>query len=337
VICGWKDNHDKRNNKPTTERQNKTKMGAVISMFSDPKSSASVDFEIDFPNVAPSGQEQEIWDQVNTVVSKGADVLAKLSEYKGCGEEIRQAISQPTEENEEKAWTAILPAVDQLKDFYDYSSEISSQAFIILITELCKEDPKVSISTHQAWAKQLAQVFDFVIRFDDLKMVNPAIQNDFSYYRRALNRMKLKKGSGADLKIKDELANRMSLFFAYPTPMMNSIIAESGQKFSQDQVTQVTKALGVMAMVCQQMVKPDGAPESNLFCMRCMVGSVILYDHLHPQGVFRRGPDIDIKACINTVKESDSEEKVALQNVLRFTNMHLNDPQTPPTIKQLLE
>ena len=50
-------------------------------------------------------------------------------------------------------------------------------------------------------------------------MVNPAIQNDFSYYRRSLSRMKL-NNKGGDIKIKDELANRMSLFFAYPTPMM---------------------------------------------------------------------------------------------------------------------
>ena len=45
---------------------------------------------------------------------------------------LPQAISQPTEENEEKAWTAILPAVDQLKEFYDYSSELSSQVLFFL-------------------------------------------------------------------------------------------------------------------------------------------------------------------------------------------------------------
>ena len=33
-----------------------------------------------------------------------------------------------------------------------------------------------------------------------------------------------------------------------------------------------------------------------------MVGCIILYDHLHPNGVFRRGPDVDIKSCITTVK-----------------------------------
>lgn len=113
----------------------------------------------------------------------------------------------------------------------------------------------------QALAKQLADVFDFVLRFDDSKvystpiiiylisspptrgvnvnnqpanhhhpqMVNPAIQNDFSYYRRTLNRMKLSK-KDANIKIRDELANRMSLFFAYPTPMMK-VLSETTAKF----------------------------------------------------------------------------------------------------------
>jgi hypothetical protein len=65
-------------------------------------------------------------------------------------------------------------------------------------------------------AKQLADILDFVLRFDDAKMINPAIQNDFSYYRRSLSKQKNK----VEVKIKDELANRMSLFFAYPTPML---------------------------------------------------------------------------------------------------------------------
>lgn len=52
-------------------------------------------------------------------------------------------------------------------------------------------------------------------------MSKPDIQNDFSYYRRSLSRMISKN---VVLSVKDELANKMSLFFAYPTPMLNAII-----------------------------------------------------------------------------------------------------------------
>lgn len=37
---------------------------------------------------------------------------------------ILQAITNPSPETEEAAWNAILPAVDQLKEFYDFSNEL---------------------------------------------------------------------------------------------------------------------------------------------------------------------------------------------------------------------
>jgi hypothetical protein len=61
-------------------------------------------------------------------------------------------------------------------------------------------------------------------------MSNPSIQNDFSYYRRTVSRMKsgmvilnLKK-SKADAVVSDDLANKMSLFFAHATPFTKSLI-----------------------------------------------------------------------------------------------------------------
>lgn len=87
-------------------------------------------------------------------------------------------------------------------------------------------------------------------------MVNPAIQNDFSYYRRTLNRMKMSK-KDLNIKIRDELANRMSLFFAYPTPMMK-VLSETTAKFLQSETSvpreNVKQALATMANVCADMV-----------------------------------------------------------------------------------
>ena len=74
-----------------------------------------------------------------------------------------------------QAWQAVLPAVEQLKEFYDFSQELE-QCFPKLLTALCQDDPKTNLEKRQALAKQFADVFDFVLRFDDLKMLNPAIQ-----------------------------------------------------------------------------------------------------------------------------------------------------------------
>ena len=57
-------------------------------------------------------------------------------------------------------------------------------------------------------------------------MNNPAIQNDFSYYRRTKNRKKMEDQDvmiNGDLELPDDVANRMSLFYANPTPMLNTL------------------------------------------------------------------------------------------------------------------
>merc|ERR1711963_784777 len=316
------------------------KMGQILNALKNNESS-SVQVFLDFENAVPkSDAEKEVYEQVAAVLSKGSDTLAKLQGFAGCEEFIRRAITNPSPDTEEEAWNAVLPAVEQLKEFYDYSLELES-VFPKLLVALCKDDPKNSLGDQQALAKQLADVFDFVLRFDDLKMVNPAIQNDFSYYRRTLNRMKLSK-KDFNISIRDELANRMSLFFAYPTPMMN-VINETTVKFlSQgDGVPRenVTDALATMANVCQEMVQKGNFQnkETNMFCLRSMTGSIILFDHLHSTGAFSRKSPIHIKGCITALKNFPGGSPDGLLNALRFTTQHLSDPDTPANIKHMLD
>ena len=213
------------------------------------------------------------------MLNQGPEILEKIASYKGCEEFIRKAITTPTPENEEAAWKAVLPAVDRLQEFFDFATTLE-EIFPMLLVALCAEDPRHSLKNKQALAKQLADILDFVLRFDDLKMVNPAIQNDFSYYRRTLNRMKINKKDG-NVKIRDELANRMSLFFAYPTPMMKVLSDTTSKYLSGDAYIRpeaVTEGLAVMANVCYEMVlnKKFASEQTNFFCMRAMTGSIIL-------------------------------------------------------------
>lgn len=308
-----------------------------------------VDIVLNFEGAKPSSEEEEqIYTQVAAVLDKGPQILEQLTNYPGCEEHIRKAITSPGPENEDAAWNAVLPAVDQLKEFYDFSLELE-ECFPKLLVALCKSSPKDSLKSQQALAKQLADVLDFVLRFDDAKMVNPAIQNDFSYYRRTLNRMKLSK-KDTNLTIRDELANRMSLFFAYPTPMMNALSETTVKFLGEDSSSgvpkdNVTDALAVMANVCQHMVQ-DGiftSDATNLFCLRAMTGAIILYDHLHPQGAFSKKSPINMRGCISVLRNftaagssSGTSPSAGLLNALRFTTKHLNDPDTPGSIKQLL-
>jgi len=304
---------------------------------------------LDFENAKPSEEEKDIYQKIGDVLKKGPEILEELFKYSGCESLIRQAITTPTPENEETAWTAVVPAVDKLQEFYAFSLLLQDEScFPALLIALCKEDPKNSLGSQQALAKQLAEVFDFVLRFDDAKMVNPAIQNDFSYYRRQLNRIKL-TNTQLNIKVRDDLANKMSLFFAYPTPMMkvlsdttaNFLKNHEGQPgFDANLKDQICAALSTMANACQSMVhnKKFEADTTNMFCLRAMTGAIVLYDHISntPGGAFARKSPVEIKGCISVLKSYTAMPTDGLLNALRFTTIHLNDQETPASTKQLL-
>lgn len=312
-------------------------MGKILVSVQNKKEE---DIFIDFEDAKPTSEEQATFDSNSKILSESSKILDRLFQYEGCEEHIRRAIQNPSQETEQAAWDAVLPAVDTLEQFFQYSSQLE-QVFPKLLVELCVDDPKATMKSKQSLAYQLAQVFDFVLKFDDAKMVNPAIQNDFSYYRRTLNRMKLTK-KDLNIKVRDELANRMSLFFAYPTPMMKVLsdsttkfLQEGQNKVSRDEISQV---LAIMANVCQNMVANKKFPAENtqMFCLRAMVGSIILYDHVHPQGAFHKKSPIRIHDCITTLKQYSTSTNDGLLNAIRFTTIHLSDSDTPSSIKKLL-
>jgi len=298
---------------------------------------------MDFDNATPSDEERELWTSINEVLKSAPELLERLTNYQGCEEFIRKAITTNEKEAEDAAWDAVVPAVDELREFYEYSTKLE-RVFPQLLIALCSEDPKHNLTNKQALAKQLGDIFDFVLRFDDAKMVNPAIQNDFSYYRRTLNRMKLSKKED-NIKIRDELANKMSLFYAFPTPMMR-VLSETTAKFLSDNANTVPKenvsaVLASMANICRDTVigSKDAEKPLNektaLFALRAMVGAIILYDHISELGAFHKKSPIGVRQCITLLKSHESKP-TGLINALRFTTVHLNDPDTPDTIKQML-
>jgi len=73
-----------------------------------------------------------------------------------------------------------------------------------------------------------------------------------------------------------------------------------------------------------------------MFCLRAMTGAIILFDHLSAQGAFAKKSAVNIRGCINVLKSYSASPTDGLLNALRFTTIHLNDPDTPNSIKQLL-
>jgi len=286
-----------------------------------------------------TGADNEAAQAVANHLKKANEILTQLRNFKGCGDLIREAITSPSQETEERAWAAVVPSVEILKEFYEFSLALD-KAVQRLFPALCVE-PAVdsTLADQQTLTRQVAEVFDFVLRFDDMKMTNPAIQNDFSYYRRILNRIKLSNKRDAGITVGDELANAMSLFFAYPTPMMNALIKTTTGLTSANIVTVdgVSKFLARMANSCYASLGNKFDRPDVFLYFRTMAGSIILYDHVNQRGAFHKKSPIQVKQVVTSLKGYTGEEKTdSLVNALRFNTMHLNDEDTPSNVKQLL-
>ncbi|XP_005101680.1 CYFIP-related Rac1 interactor B [Aplysia californica] len=321
----------------------------ILMNNDQPSSKASENFFVDFENVQPTESEERVWHLCKSVLDQATDIVMELQRYKGATEEIRMAISNPKiEELQEKAWMAVSPLVSKLKVFFEFSLELE-RVIPELLGELCSEDlsPREHLEQQQALFKQFAEILDFVLKFDDLKMTTPAVQNDFSYYRRTLNRRKManeEEVQPGEEAVSNELANRMSLFYAQATPMLKAL-SDITDKFvtgnKELPVEQTTDCLSMMANICRVMIEnPEYRSrikdDTQLFCLRVMVGVIILYDHVHPVGAFAKTSGIEMKGCIKILKDQDHTNVESLLNALRYTTKHLQDDNTPRIIKSML-
>lgn len=306
-------------------------------------------FFLDFENAQPTDGEREIWNQVNAVLQDSESILTELQAYKGAGQEIRDAIQNSGDDQlQDRAWNSVCPLVGRLKRFYEFSIRLEKALQSLLETlTFPPYTPTQHLEREQALAKQFAEILHFTLRFDELKMKNPAIQNDFSYYRRTISRNRINNMHfDSENEVNNEMANRMSLFYAEATPMLKTL-SDATTKFVSENKTlpieNTTDCLSTMASICKVMLEtPEYKSrftndETLLFCMRVMVGVIILYDHVHPVGAFAKTSKIDMKGCIKVLKDQPPNNVEGLLNALRYTTRHLNDESASKQIRTMLQ
>uniref|UniRef100_A0A3Q2ZNN6 Family with sequence similarity 49 member A n=1 Tax=Kryptolebias marmoratus TaxID=37003 RepID=A0A3Q2ZNN6_KRYMA len=316
-------------------------MGNLLKVLTCTELEQGPNFFLDFENAQPTDGEREVWNQVNSVLQDSESILAGLQAYKGAGQEIRDAIQNPNVLSlQEQAWNSVCPLVIKLKNFYDFSNRLEDALKSLLESLTCAPlTPTQHLEREQALAKQFAEILHFTLRFDELKMRNPAIQNDFSYYRRTISRNRLNNMNlDIENEVNNEMANKMSLFYAEATPMLKTLSNATTNFVTENKtlpLDNTTDCLSTMAKTPTIMSR-FSSEDTRLFCMRVMVGVIILYDHVHPNGAFNKSSKIDMKGCIKVLKDQPAEKVGGLLDALKFTTKHLNDESTPKNIRTML-
>jgi len=292
--------------------------------------------KIDFDAKPSSGEEKLHGTVKDQLLQQTPELLGMITKYGGCEDVIRKALNEPGAA-ETVAWEAVSSAVDKLYEFYAFSLHLE-KTWPMVLDQVCSKDanPVDGISNNLCITTQIAQIFSFVFHFDEAKMMNPAIQNDFSYYRRVLGRMKDKKQK---MKVDEELANKMSFFFAYPTPMMKVMI-DSTTVLEKSERPRIIGGLSMVANVCLQNIQAhngDLTGEKVMLLLCAMTGCIILVDHLRDEGAFDKKSPLNIRNAIALLKSTNNPQPTDfLLNSLRFTTLHLNSEHTMPAITKLL-
>jgi len=191
----------------------------------------------------------------------------------------------------------------------------------MLLSTLCSGDPN-SFNQQQSLVKQLAKFIDFAMAFDELKMLCPAISNDFSYFRRTMSGQRA-NGKIEASPISDEIANSLSLFYATPIPMLNILKTCVQVKAQEIEKSNIIFGLSLMANICYNIVEfRRGNDALTLkYCLRAAIGSTILVDSIYDPGIFHikaKKPPIMAKYVVVIVKNFHETDVTSLINALRY-------------------
>ncbi|KAJ3389899.1 Protein fam49a [Chytriomyces hyalinus] len=211
----------------------------------------------------------------------------------------------------------------------------------------------------------MADLLHFVSQFDELKMNNSNLQNDFSFYRRSLQKVRMHGGknsaTGPNMVVDDIMANNMSMFYAQASPMARVIIdccvyvsnvfkkcpptqhnslEHNSQQKSQKGMTndKILQSLSLLSAVCYNSVRKNIVQGKMVeYCLRVLVMCVVLYDNICTSGsVFMRGSRINIPAYVKLIQSTGGPLSNTLMNSIRYSTIHLNDDNTPESIRNLV-
>lgn len=314
-------------------------------LFTKSEHSPVIDIDFQAVVVPSEGSALEIYQKCVGLAKERVALVLQMSQYKGCQELARKAIQSATTESQREAFDALLINVDSIARYFQFSKQIES-----IIPELLSrlsEDvglgaggaaasddadlSKALATTHLSLARQLAELVNFALEFDEQRLKCLQLSNDFSFYRRLLGKFEKGPDKHEGIRVSQHEALLMAQFTADCSPMISSLM-RGVQVAVQKTNDTVQYPLSVMANSCMNLLKTKkyaNATEAAMIA-RVMVGSIVVYDLVFLPGelggAFGKKSPIMIKQCAQQLKKLEAEpQRSALQGFIKFTTKNFKD------------
>jgi len=305
-------------------------MGSLLSAFGSEVDVSDCKIDI---NAEPGEAERDVVEKAAETLELIKDTLEMLEGYEDCSPLIKRAMGDPTPDNEGEAWSKAQDCAGKAKKFYQ-TAQLLEDIFPQLLRSLATEDEKSSFVQKQAVCSKAAALLEFALKFDGMRVMRPTISNDMAYYRRSLS----KHANQPNLPVKDDEASYVMLFVAQMSPMTAALAKGTSalMKTSPSFAVRVPKVLALLANVCLALCRSkEFDEETTQKLLYAMVGGLIVYDHVSPEGAFT-AKGLNTKSAVSMVVK-DYPQQANLANALKYSTLHYSDDSTPSAIKSILE
>jgi hypothetical protein len=187
------------------------------------------------------------------------------------------------------------------------------------------------LSRHQAAAKSFVDLFDIILKFDETIQGLPKLLGDLSFFRRNASRH-------PDCDALFAKSNEMSMFFAVPSALLSKTLGSlSGSARSPAEGAKVLDVFGALVDLCTsaQVNHHSSSPQVSLLYNRAIVGGLICYDTLAPQGCFHAKAGVQTLSAVESIA-SEIPKPTGLLNLLKYSSKHYKDPTTMKQITGLI-
>jgi len=292
---------------------------------------------IDFNNVEPQSEDEAtLYTGFQEVLSSANEYIEKFSNYQDSSNLIAQALINSAPEVVTPAWNSVFPSIRFIRTLHEYTEQLVQQFLIILdyVFHVLDGNQITILDKYPAATKSFAQCLDIFMRLDEIKLSLPKLNSDLSFFRRTATHIDNSDEIG-ELFAK---STDLSLFYGAPTPFLSSAITAVQNKYKTPQeASSISYIFSSIVDVCTSILtnhKFDNE-ETNLLCLRCIVGSILIFDHISSKNPFSSKSPMKIVAACQLVANYDPP-KPELINALKFSSKKLNDPTTTNSIHDLI-
>ena len=276
-------------------------------------------------------REKVLAEKIESKLKSAYKLLEFLQNYGSGGRQIIKEASAKTNDEsvQNDAWDKLVPMVASLLQLKKMTDSLNEEVPELLSNMWGQKASRESLALIDMFRKnmflvvQLGKILDYAMRFDALKMNAPTIPNDISYVKRQ-NTIRSKRSSDSR-DTREVLAThnleQLSMYYILPTPALKNIIDTVTNFFKNDNSKETSLDLIVsFGKICIKILSSDLKSNYQKFgtigmIQRMMVASALLYDHLHPDGVFVKDSPINIRVVVDILLNEAGMNKKRTRSV----------------------